>query len=89
MSIKVEQLISDINERLKELRKIIYRSEMLEIYELYHGNELIMVGTLKQISEYTGHVESTLKNYSYPGYLQKTKNSKTATRLIKVGDYHA
>jgi predicted ATP-dependent protease len=59
------------------------------VYEFYHGNELIMVGNLKQIAQYTTYDESTLKNYSYPAYLKKTKDSKTAPRLIKISDRDA
>lgn len=82
----IDELIERINNDLQELRRMVNRADFLEIYEFYNGKELIMVGTLKQIAQYTMYSESTLKNYSYPSHLKKTKYSETAPRLIKIGD---
>lgn len=81
---KIDELVERINADLKDLRKIVHKNELLEVYEFYHGDELIMVGSLRGIAEYTTHSLSTLKNYSYPSYLSRVKESKTAPKLIKV-----
>ena len=84
---RVEVLKSEIHDRLCELRMLleeeIRNGEGLENYALYHGNELIRVGTLKELSKYTKFSEGTLKNYSYPSHIKKTEGTN-APRVMKV-----
>lgn len=83
---EIEILIQRINEDLKLLRKLVNEKPKLDIYEFYHGDDLIMVGTVQQIADYTGYSKSTLMNYSYPSYLNSPKRGKNAPKLYKVGD---
>lgn len=40
-------------------------------YALYHGDDLLILGTMKQISEFTGKKITTLYSYSNKRYLNK------------------
>ena len=82
----IEKITQEINDNLKLLRQMTYKQPEIDIYEFYHGDELIMVGTLRQISDYTMYAQSTLLNYSYPSYLNSPKRGKNAPKLYKVGD---
>lgn len=85
----INELSERINEDLKNLRKLVSEEKNTKFYEFYHGKQLIMVGTLKEISKYTGYSESTLKNYSYKSYLKKA-TAETSPRVIKIaGDSDA
>lgn len=84
MGNELKSLVDTMNELLKEIRSKSSASE-LEYYEFYHGNELIMVGTLREISDYTGFSESTLKNYSYPSHINSEKRTETSPMVFKVG----
>jgi len=59
------------------------------VYDLYQGKRFIRRDTLRLLSQYTTLSPSTLTGFSQPAYLEKTKDSETATRLIKVGDNNA
>jgi len=83
-----ETLIEKINEDLKLLRKLTNEKPMFQIYEFYNGDQLIMVGTLDQISRYTTYKKSTLISYSYPGYLNNSKRGEHSPKMYKVGERH-
>ena len=48
----------------------------LRIYALYKGDKFITEGTRKEIAEYTGLKESTIKYYSTNAYLKRVKPHK-------------
>ena len=80
---EINELMERINSDLIQLRKMVVEEKMIEIYEFYHGEQLIMVGTIKEISRYTGYQESTLKHYSYDAHLKKA-TAETSPRMIKI-----
>ena len=46
------------------------------IYALYKGDKFITEGTIKEIAEYTGLKESTIKYYGTNAYLKRVKPHK-------------
>ncbi|NJP37170.1 hypothetical protein [Alkalicoccus luteus] len=82
----MQKLIKRINTDLAELRRLTAAESEVDIYELYHGDQLIMVGSLNYLSKRTMYTVTTLKNYSYPKYLERVKDSPTATKVYKAGD---
>ena len=55
-----------------------------ETYALYKGEEVIAIGTKKEISIKTGLKEKTLSFYRSPAYQKRSKNNKNRKILIKV-----
>lgn len=53
-----------------------------KIYALYHGDEFKIVGTIKELAEYLGVSERTIKFYSTPTYKKRVKDN--AYIVIKV-----
>lgn len=51
-------------------------------YALYKGDELIMVGTIKEIAEEMGVQEHTIRFYQSPSYKRRGKNNRKV--LIKI-----
>ena len=55
-------------------------------YALYKGDELITIGTIKEIAEEMGVQEHTIRFYQSPSYKRRGKNNRKV--LIKIeGDY--
>lgn len=52
-------------------------------YALYKGEELLAMGTIKEIAEATGAKESTIKFYNTPTHKKRT-NEETARRLVHL-----
>lgn len=54
-------------------------------YALYHGDNFISLGTLKEISKQTNKTISTLKFYAAPSYWKRCATSNHF-KLIKLDD---
>lgn len=53
-------------------------------YALYKGDELLAIGTLKELSDKFNVKKETIKFYSSPSYLKRRKNSKSGNYRIVV-----
>ncbi len=58
--------------------------EYMDVYALYKGDDLIVSGTLSQISETLGIKTSSLKAYSYASYKNKVPPSRRR-ELVWIG----
>ena len=56
----------------------------MKYYALYKGDELLAMGTAKEIAKELGITEKVVRYYSSPAYIRRT--SEKARRLIKIGD---
>ena len=52
-----------------------------QVYALYKGDDLIIVGNAEECSKITGTKESTIRWYSNPSAI---KRNKTGNRLIAI-----
>lgn len=55
------------------------------IYALYRGDEFVALGTLREISEQTGHTIQMLYKFKAPSYL-KRQTCGNRLELVKVED---
>lgn len=55
-------------------------------YALYKGDELIQIGTIKELAKAQNVTEHTIKYYSYPCYLKRIKNSKKRKVVVPLDD---
>lgn len=55
---------------------------MINDYELYKGNQLVTFGTIRDIAEELGIEERTVRHYSTPSYIKRTKGDN-GYRLYK------
>lgn len=46
-----------------------------KMYALYHGDEILTIGTAKELANYLGVNERTIKFYSTPTHKKRIKNS--------------
>ena len=53
-------------------------------YALYKGEELIQIGTIKELAESQNVTEHTIKFYSYPCYLKRIKNSRKRKVVVPL-----
>ncbi len=60
------------------------KTENIFEYALYHGDEFITLGTIKEIAKFTGLKESTIRVLRTEKYLRKIKNYHKCYRLIKL-----
>lgn len=56
-----------------------------KIYALYKGNELLEIGTKKELAEKFGVKTETIGYYSTPAYQQRTNPDK-ARRLVALDE---
>ena len=52
-------------------------------YALYRGDELLTVGTIRELSEYLQVKELTVRFYATPGWLRRI-NQENAIYIIKI-----
>ena len=52
-------------------------------YALYKGDELIIIGTIKEIADYLGIKEDSVRFYNTPSYKKRT-SERNSRRLIKL-----
>ena len=57
-------------------------------YALYKGDELLTIGTIKEIAENQGVKEKTILFYKMPTYLRRREKSKKGNYkiLVSLGD---
>ena len=48
---------------------------MNKMYALYHGDEILAIGTIKELAKYLGVRERTIKFYSTPTYKKRVKDN--------------
>ena len=53
-------------------------------YALYKGDDLLSVGTIREIAEEMGIEEKTIRFYGNPTYLKRRKKGKNYRYLIKL-----
>lgn len=56
----------------------------MSIYALYKGDELLSVGTAREIAKEMGVDIKTIRFYGNPTYLRRRKNGKNYRYLIKL-----
>ena len=56
----------------------------LNNYALYRGDEFITVGTVKELAEFMGVKEASIRFWSYPSYLNRIKSYEHSIRVIKI-----
>ena len=54
------------------------------IYALYKGEELLGIGTKKELADQLGIKLSTISFYHSPAYQARSKNNKNRKILIKI-----
>lgn len=60
--------------------------KQLKQYALYKGDAYLYGGTIKELSEYLGVSERTIRYYSYPVNKRRKKNKRDYYLVIKVED---
>lgn len=57
-------------------------------YALYRGDELLAVGTVKEIARQLNKAEQTIRHYASPYYQNMTRKYETTliNKLIKIED---
>lgn len=58
-------------------------AKQIEEYALYKGEELLIIGTIKEIAKHEGVKEETIKFYKTPVYLNRVANRKRS-RASKI-----
>lgn len=57
---------------------------MAKEYALYKGDELLGVGTIKELAEELGIKPKSVRRYGHPDYKRRT--SEKARRLVKLDE---
>ena len=84
---RVEELKRTINESLFELNYLLEENERpsRDVYLFFRKGELVFLGTLQEIMDYTGYAGGTLTGFGQPAYLKKNEG-KPVNKLIKLGE---
>ena len=53
-------------------------------YALYKGEEVLSIGTIKEIANQLKVAESTIRFYKRPAYIKRRENSKTGNYRILI-----
>lgn len=56
----------------------------MNIYVLYRGDEVVGVGTRKELAERFGVTEKTITGYGCPAYLRRVEDKDGVTRAVRV-----
>lgn len=56
------------------------------MYALYKGDDILTIGTIKELSDYLGVKESTIKFYSTPTYRKRNKKGNNYIVIKILGD---
>jgi len=59
------------------------KEELLTVYALYKGEQLIADGTIKEIAKKLGNSEKTIRFFATPSY--KKRVSENGRRLVRLG----
>ncbi len=54
---------------------------MNKMYALYHGDNILTIGTIKELAKYLGVKERTIKFYSTPTYKKRAKDGYLVIRI--------
>lgn len=57
---------------------------MKKEYALYKGEELLIIGTIKEIAKYLGVTEKTVFFYQTPSYLKRNSKSRFGNYKVLV-----
>lgn len=58
----------------------------MQEFALYKGDEMLSVGTIKEIADEMGVREGTIRFYQHPTYQQRAKEPRNRRVLIKLED---
>lgn len=78
--------ISTCKECTNRKRREDYEQKKLNEYALYKGEELLEVGTIKEILERVNIKETTLRYYGTATYKRRIEGKKNRAILIKLED---
>lgn len=56
----------------------------MRIYVLYRGDEVVDIGTRREIAERLGVTEKTITQYGCPAYLRRVENKEDVMRVVRV-----
>ena len=57
----------------------------MKTYALYKGDELLSIGTTKELAELRGVAQNTILYYSYPSYqLKGASKKRPSNRLVVI-----
>lgn len=56
----------------------------MRLYVLYRGDEVVGVGTRKELAERLGVTEKTITGYGSPAYLRRVEDKDDVTRAVRV-----
>lgn len=62
---------------------------MAKGYALYKGEKLLTIGTVKEIAKEMGVSGTTIRKYKNPSYIERTKDSSSAMRLVELRKEYA
>lgn len=74
------------SERDKAKFKANYKKKRLTEYALYKKDDLLAVGTIKEIAKQMKITELTLRKYSTPSFLNRGRGAENRRRLIRLED---
>jgi hypothetical protein len=60
------------------------RTQQLNDYAIYRGDEFIALGTIKELADFMGVKEASIRFWSYPSYLNRIKQYHNSLRVIKI-----
>lgn len=52
-----------------------------KMYALYHGDNILTIGTIKELAKYLGVGERTIKFYSTPTYKKRVQNGYLVIKI--------
>lgn len=56
----------------------------MRLYVLYRGDEVVDIGTRRQLAERLGVTEKTITGYGSPAYLRRVEDKDGVTRAVRV-----
>ena len=54
---------------------------MNKMYALYHGDNILTIGTIKELAKYLNVKDRTIKFYSTPTYRKRSKDGYLVIRI--------
>lgn len=54
---------------------------MNKMYALYHGDNILTIGTIKELAKYLGVKERTIRFYSTPTYKERNKKGYLVIKI--------
>lgn len=60
------------------------KAENIFEYALYRGDEFITLGTVKEIAQYLGVKEASVRFWTMPSYIARIKQYHNSLRAIRI-----